>query len=218
MNTLSLSKALTEGLAVAFAAYFIPRREMTLVGILTIALTATATFLLLDFLAPEIGVSARQGAGFGIGLNNVGWQSGGFEDCKFTCANNPKKCQALGPCQLGKGYGGSCSSCMEEQDGGDDVECQSSQMNWETCQPPVDVNDKVKEPRGIRGFGTEYSSTNVGSRRVKFSEHNCPVNPNIHEYKLVPGLYSKYVLRSGYNQNVGTYNENEYRGGHSLSP
>jgi len=229
MNILALTKALTEGLAVAFAAYFIPRRETSLVGILTIALAATATFLILDYLAPEVGMSARQGAGFGMGLNQVGWQSGGFEDCKFTCANNPRKCQSPGPCQRGSvksggSIGDSCGACdsVEEEfsQGGNgfgseemsnaSVTCGRSQPNWDQCQAPIDVGF-LKEPWGVRGFGTEYSSTNVGSRPMNFTENGCPVNRNIHEYKLVPGNYSKYVLRSGYNQNVGTYNENEYR-------
>jgi hypothetical protein len=71
-----LVKIVLEGLAVAFAAYFIPRKETSPMEILYIGLTAAAVFLVLDLFSPAIGASARQGAGFGVGLNNVGWQSG----------------------------------------------------------------------------------------------------------------------------------------------
>jgi len=210
---LSLSKALLEGLAVALAAYFIPRRETSLQGIVLIAITAAAVFSILDTFAPEIGMSARQGTGFGIGLNTVGWgQAGGFEDCKFTCANNPGKCKRPGPCQRigggvdpsGGGWGQDIFSDHSQ------LSCGKSQTSWDTCSAPIDVGH-LDEPYGMRGLGTDWSQTNVGSRPMTFTELGCPVNSNIHEYKLVPGLHSKYTLKSGYNQNVGTYNEIEYR-------
>lgn len=72
-------KYLLEGIAVAVAAYFIPRKKVNVVEIIFIALSAAATFALLDLFAPKVGTSARQGAGFGIGANVVGWPSGGLE-------------------------------------------------------------------------------------------------------------------------------------------
>ena len=42
-----------------------------------IAITAAATFALLDMFAPSISISARQGAGLGIGANLVGWPAMG---------------------------------------------------------------------------------------------------------------------------------------------
>ena len=38
-----------------------------------LALTAAATFAILDTYIPSMGVSARSGAGFGIGAKLVGW-------------------------------------------------------------------------------------------------------------------------------------------------
>jgi hypothetical protein len=38
-----------------------------------LALTAAAVFAILDVLAPSVGVTARQGAGFGLGANLVGF-------------------------------------------------------------------------------------------------------------------------------------------------
>lgn len=67
-------KYLIEGFAVALAAYYIPRRRMNLQEIAMIAVTAAAIFAVLDMYAPSIGAAARQGAGFGIGAQQVGFQ------------------------------------------------------------------------------------------------------------------------------------------------
>jgi len=77
LNVQSIVKFLLEGLAVAVAAYFIPSRVVSPIEIISIALTAAATFMILDTFAPSVGAGARQGSGFGIGLNQVGWQGGG---------------------------------------------------------------------------------------------------------------------------------------------
>lgn len=65
-------KYLVEGLAVAAAAYYIPRKRMNLQEIAMIAVTAAASLAVLDLLAPSVGAYARQGAGFGIGSSLVG--------------------------------------------------------------------------------------------------------------------------------------------------
>lgn len=67
-----LIKYLLEGLAVAIAINVIPKQKIELMEVAMISLTAAATFLVLDAFAPNIGVGARKGAGFGIGLNQVG--------------------------------------------------------------------------------------------------------------------------------------------------
>jgi ABC-type Co2+ transport system permease subunit len=64
---------LVEGLMVAIAAYAIPKRSLNLDEVLLISLTAAATFSVLDTYVPSMGVSARSGAGFGIGANLVGF-------------------------------------------------------------------------------------------------------------------------------------------------
>jgi len=68
-----LVKYALEGLAVAVAAYMLPGKVLKLSEIGMIALTALATFAILDVYAPSVGSSARQGAGFGIGANLVGF-------------------------------------------------------------------------------------------------------------------------------------------------
>ena len=66
-------KYLVEGLMVAIAAYAIPKRSLNMDEVLLISLTAAATFSVLDTYVPAMGVSARSGAGFGIGANLVGF-------------------------------------------------------------------------------------------------------------------------------------------------
>lgn len=69
-------KYLVEGLMVAIAAYAIPKRSLNVEEIVLIALTAAATFSILDTYVPTMGVSARSGAGLGIGLNMVKFPGG----------------------------------------------------------------------------------------------------------------------------------------------
>jgi ABC-type Co2+ transport system permease subunit len=69
-------KYLVEGLMVAIAAFAIPKRSLNIEEILLIALTAAATFSILDTYIPSMGVNARSGAGFGIGANLVRFPGG----------------------------------------------------------------------------------------------------------------------------------------------
>ncbi len=64
-------KYLVEGVMVAIAAYAIPKRSLNLDEVALIALTAAATFSILDTYIPSMAISARTGAGFGIGANLV---------------------------------------------------------------------------------------------------------------------------------------------------
>ena len=66
-------KYLIEGILVAAAAYVIPQKTLKLEEVLLIALTAAATFCVLDAYLPSMAVAARSGAGFGIGGNLVGF-------------------------------------------------------------------------------------------------------------------------------------------------
>lgn len=74
----SLMKYFLEGLAVALAAYYIPKGKVSIQEILMIAVTAGLTFLVLDMWAPAVGSGARMGAGLGIGFKQVGYER--FED------------------------------------------------------------------------------------------------------------------------------------------
>ena len=62
-----LVKYLVEGVAVALAAYYIPKKNTNSTEIFIIAITAAATFAILDMAAPAVSVGARFGAGFSTG-------------------------------------------------------------------------------------------------------------------------------------------------------
>jgi len=67
------TKYLVEGIMVAIAAYAIPKRSLNVDEVLLIALTAAATFTIMDAYLPSMAGAARTGAGFGIGGNLVGF-------------------------------------------------------------------------------------------------------------------------------------------------
>jgi hypothetical protein len=66
-------KYLIQGLMIAIVCFAVPKRSLNVEEIVFIALTAAATFSILDTYLPSIAVSARTGAGFGIGANLVGF-------------------------------------------------------------------------------------------------------------------------------------------------
>lgn len=78
--TRSLFKYFLEGIAVALAAYYIPKRKVDMMEIIMIAATSGLTFLILDMFAPDVGKGARLGAGLGIG---VGVVTEGMEDKSY---------------------------------------------------------------------------------------------------------------------------------------
>jgi ABC-type Co2+ transport system permease subunit len=69
-------KYIIEGIIVALAAYVIPKKSLNIEEVVVIALTAAATFSILDTYIPSMGVSARNGTGLGIGLNLAGFPGG----------------------------------------------------------------------------------------------------------------------------------------------
>lgn len=66
-------KYLLEGLAVAVAMVVIPRRIPSVEEIVSVSVVAALVFAILDLLSPSVGLTARQGAGFGLGANLVGF-------------------------------------------------------------------------------------------------------------------------------------------------
>jgi hypothetical protein len=62
-------KYLIEGLVIAAAA----KKALPLDEVATLAVLAAVVFAILDAVSPSVGVTARQGAGFGLGANLVGF-------------------------------------------------------------------------------------------------------------------------------------------------
>jgi hypothetical protein len=65
-------KYLIEGLAVGICAMLIPKKQLTVEEIVIIALTAAATFSILDVFIPAAGTSSRNGLGLALGANLAG--------------------------------------------------------------------------------------------------------------------------------------------------
>ena len=65
-------KYFVEGLAVGICAMLIPKKQLSVEEIVIIALTAAATFSILDVFIPAMGTSTRQGAGFTLGTSLLG--------------------------------------------------------------------------------------------------------------------------------------------------
>lgn len=66
-------KYLIEGLVIAAAAIFIPKKALPLDEVATLAVLAAVVFAILDAVSPSVGVSSRQGAGIGLGFKLVGF-------------------------------------------------------------------------------------------------------------------------------------------------
>jgi len=71
-------KYLVQGLMIAIVAYAIPKRSLDVQEIGLLALTAAATFSILDTYLPSMSAAAHTGAGFGIGANLVHFPGGRF--------------------------------------------------------------------------------------------------------------------------------------------
>jgi hypothetical protein len=71
-------KYLVEGLVIAGIALFIPKHSLRVNEVVMLAVTASVVFALLDLVSPSIAFTARQGAGFGIGANLVGFPGAKF--------------------------------------------------------------------------------------------------------------------------------------------
>lgn len=65
-------KYIIEGIIVALAAYVIPKKSLNVEEVIVIALTAAATFSVLDVFIPSMGVMSRNSAAAGIGMGLVG--------------------------------------------------------------------------------------------------------------------------------------------------
>ena len=66
-------KYLFEGFIICLAAYFIPGKKLEVSEIIILGLIAAATFSCVDLLLPTIGNSVRNGVGYGIGFNLIGF-------------------------------------------------------------------------------------------------------------------------------------------------
>ena len=64
---------LIEGLAITVAIYLVTKRKIDIRALGTLALTIGVTFMVLDLYAPGVAAGARQGNGFGLGIQLGGY-------------------------------------------------------------------------------------------------------------------------------------------------
>jgi ABC-type Co2+ transport system permease subunit len=65
-------KYLVLGLVISVVAIVIPKKSLNLEEVIILALSAAATFSILDVFVPSISEATRGGAGFALGANLVG--------------------------------------------------------------------------------------------------------------------------------------------------
>jgi hypothetical protein len=113
----NIFKYLIEGIGVAVATFLVSGQRYSLQEVGLIGLSASLTLMLLDMYAPAIGLGARQGTGFGLGLRVNNLPVEGFDDesesapevhykdkvhysktcnCQTSCANT---CQVSDDCK-----------------------------------------------------------------------------------------------------------------------
>jgi hypothetical protein len=75
LNLTNIWITLFEGIAITIAIYLVTNRQLQIVEVLTLIVSISLTFLILDLFAPGIATGARQGTGFGLGFKQVGGTS-----------------------------------------------------------------------------------------------------------------------------------------------
>jgi hypothetical protein len=84
---------LLEGLSITVAIYLITKRQLRTPELATLALTITATFMILDLFAPGVAIGARQGTGFGLGFAQVGGNATGMPLQYYGNQSSQGSCQ-----------------------------------------------------------------------------------------------------------------------------
>jgi hypothetical protein len=168
----SILKYVTEGLSVALASYIVGKKNNSPIEVLLIGLMAGLTFMILDMFTDGVGASARQGAGFGIGLTQVGFGGGGGEN------------------MIG---GGDLVDQKSEQP------YHFSSVDLSTCPQKV-VGVSSGSGSGVSSQST--GKVSLKSRPDVHDPQNTNNIQDKQGYKIIPGHYSKYVLQPGYSEGV----------------
>lgn len=190
-------KYITEGLAVSLATYLVAGKKSTTFQIFLIGLTAGLVFMILDLFTPQIGQSARQGAGFGIGLRQSGFLEG-FEAEAEADAEADAEAE---------------SSIDNEYPNLDQFIEQESLPNPEEPKEVLGAyyagikTQCPQRPTPIPYGTLKHAKSTTGSRVTKFAEHASPLNDGAEcGFKVTPGMYSKYILQPGYAEGVDPAN------------
>jgi hypothetical protein len=203
-------KYIVEGLAVSVCAYLIAGKKSDLQSIALLGLSAAVTFLILDLFTAGMGASVRQGAGFGLGVQTVGYPAG--------------EMAGLGAL-MGEGF---MSEGFDSDLGDQGVDLNQPYYRALTndkedlSAPPVDYlgdtpyrfpNSYAKncpqKPVGDVPITAPFAQTKGKSRWMGWVEDSPPINTNTADYKIIPGLYAALALQPGYHEGVQPSNEDK---------
>lgn len=195
----ALIKYLLEGLAVAAAAYLIPRKKVTITEVVLIALTAAAVFAILDQFAPLVAVGARQGTGFGIGLQQVGWGRQGLEGFNDLSVPNTEFEYPAGEGFFDNPVGNMSNDVTlaynNEQNGNQQGVCAMS-ADGNTCTYGSDVSNDQKGQYLCQKDG---NSCNAVLACQKNGSNQCQLDPQIDQNR---SQYNDLGTRTCQSQNI----------------
>ena len=218
MLTISdLIKYLVEGLAVSLATYIVAGQKSSLKEMCLLGLTAGTTFLILDLFTSGVGDSARQGSGFGLGAGMVGWGGSplvteGFVDVDAKVPNYRNMDVGVDADGQTIGYDPETATYGRRQSTNqvpDQGELASPPYRFPSGHCPRQPAPVQDTERRSAEASRDSSPTCTKSRWMGWVEDDHPINDNTEDYKVVPGLYSKYIVRPGYNEHLKTGNVNQ---------
>lgn len=228
----SVLKYVIEGLAVGLAVYLVAGKKSNITEIILLGLTAGVTFMILDLFTSGIGMSARQGTGFGIGIRQTGLFGGNGsliapvigEGFVGETDNQLLNTAAPFPPELQTQYTSDRKPNYKGFTVGEDISGNKIGYDPETHEfgkQKVPKKDKInylnevpyrfpnvyqstcpQKPAGSTPNATDYGTTKTRSRWMNFVEGGKPINCNTNDYKIVQGLYSKYIVQPGYREGI----------------
>jgi hypothetical protein len=191
MLTISdFTKYLIEGLVVSLAVYLVAGEKNNMNEIILLGLTAAVTFMILDLFTKGMKQRTRHSEGFEGGTDvdvkhpNYHNLPVGIDAYGKVIEYNPKT----------QGYG---QNDQQKTGHMGEVPYRYPNVYQSTCP---------QKPMPGTTVTTPYGPTRTKSRWMGWIEDGRPVNQNTWDYKIVPGLYSKYIIQPGYNEHIKTEN------------
>ena len=193
-------KYLIEGIAVGFVLTLLRGNLLNINEVLTIALMASLTMMILDSFSPQVAQSTRQGMGFGIGYNLVGGtykpNTNDFQDDRYVIPT------------------------IDQQRRG--IEYQAPSQPWDNQEGGYDDTSEIIESDGIVDTTSSPKTNNEQTQLTQQTEQTpqveqiqeeedqetlpkprCSQRPTYRvPYHVVDNQYSDKAVLAGYNEDV----------------
>ena len=171
-------KYLLEGVAVGASTYLVSKKKVSMNEILMISLSAAATFALLDMLAPDVSSGARQGTGFGLGAQQVGFGMGESFQSKLP----------------GEESG--------EESGEEAGEESGEEAGEEAGEETGEESEEIEELEGFAGFNSKVHNSRIiteGFQDAADNEDDATAATGVDEVNEVVGQNenAKHIRKSG---------------------